>query len=306
MVCDAAGPAAGASGAPAGLLTPRLERADRPHVRATLAAFDFARRTYAGMEGFHPGGVRRLARDAHERARLSAIAAMMDQRVEWDGEALHMHDAARIEPVRLVAAMLGDVPVQRTEVHAVETTGEATVLRDRDGREILRADLVVHAAGAGTARWYPDISPSAGQIAVFAGAAPEPPVSWGGYACAAPGGVLVGATHVKGEAGLSDAEAVRGFRAALADRLPGVEAGDVVSTWQGVRASTPDRLPVAGAAGPGGFILSGLGSRGFAHAPLLAEHVASLALGQAVPLEAAGAEALDPARFEARRRRRGG
>lgn len=68
----------------------------------------------------------------------------------------------------------------------------------------------------------------------------------------------------------------------------------------------PTACPSRGAAGPGGFILSGLGSRGFAHAPLLAEHVASLALGQAVPLEAAGAEALDPARFEARRRRRGG
>jgi tRNA 5-methylaminomethyl-2-thiouridine biosynthesis bifunctional protein len=68
---------------------------------------------------------------------------------------------------------------------------------------------------------------------------------------------------------------------------------------------TPDRLPLAGAAGGDGVhVLAGFGSRGFAHAPLLAEHVAALALGAPSPLPAALAELVDPARFARRAARR--
>ena len=303
-VFDRAGIAGGASGAPAGLLTPRLERADRPHVRATLAAFAFARNVYADFEGFHPGGVVRLARDAREGERFAAIAAMMDDSLAWDGGALEMLAAARIEPARIVAQMLGDVPVTTADVATVEEDETGMRLGAPDGRAIARADLVVHAGGSGAARWFSDIAPSAGQVAVFAGEAPGRPVTWGGYACAAPGGVLVGATHVKGEDAGPEEPAVEGFRQALGKVLPDLRAGEVVGTWRGVRASTPDRLPVAGRLGARQFILSGLGSRGFAHAPLLAEHVASAILGHAAPLETAGAASLGPQRFEDRRRRR--
>ena len=303
-VFDRAGIAGGASGAPAGLLTPRLERADRPHVRATLAAFDFARKAYAPFDGFHPGGVMRLAKDAREGERFAGIAAMMDGSLDWDGEALRMITAARIEPARIVTQMLGDVPVIAADIAAVEEDEDGLRLTGPDGREIARADIALHAGGAGAARWFADLSPSAGQVAVFAGRPPEMPVTWGGYACAAPGGVLVGATHVKSEDAGPEGPAIEGFRQALAEVLLDIRAGGVVGSWRGVRASTPDRLPVAGRLGARQFILSGLGSRGFAHAPLLGEHVASEILGQAAPLEKAGAASLDPGRFEDRRRRR--
>jgi tRNA 5-methylaminomethyl-2-thiouridine biosynthesis bifunctional protein len=68
---------------------------------------------------------------------------------------------------------------------------------------------------------------------------------------------------------------------------------------------TPDFLPLAGPLEAHGlFILSGLGSRGFCAAPLLAEHVAALALGTPSPLPAGLAEIVDPGRFAARRNRR--
>jgi D-glycero-D-manno-heptose 1,7-bisphosphate phosphatase len=74
----------------------------------------------------------------------------------------------------------------------------------------------------------------------------------------------------------------------------------------GVRAATPDRLPLAGAlpGRPGWFVLSGLGGRGFTTAPLLAEHVAAAALGAPSPLPRDLAAAVDPTRFRARRPRR--
>jgi tRNA 5-methylaminomethyl-2-thiouridine biosynthesis bifunctional protein len=63
---------------------------------------------------------------------------------------------------------------------------------------------------------------------------------------------------------------------------------------------------MAGGGGEAGlFILTGLGSRGFTLAPLLADHVAALALGRPSPLPAAIAALLDPGRFAARARRRG-
>jgi tRNA 5-methylaminomethyl-2-thiouridine biosynthesis bifunctional protein len=73
----------------------------------------------------------------------------------------------------------------------------------------------------------------------------------------------------------------------------------------GVRAVTPDFLPLAGPLEARGlFILSGLGSRGFCAAPLLGDHVAALALGPPSPLPAALAEIVHPGRFAMRRDRR--
>ena len=71
---------------------------------------------------------------------------------------------------------------------------------------------------------------------------------------------------------------------------------------------TPDHLPLAGAAPDGAaglFVLGGFGARGFTLAPLLAEHVAALALGAPSPLPAPLAAFVDPARFARRAARRG-
>ena len=63
------------------------------------------------------------------------------------------------------------------------------------------------------------------------------------------------------------------------------------------RFAGPDRLPLAGRLDEGLFVLSGLGSRGFCAAPLLAEHVAALALGAPSPLPRDLAVRVEPLRF---------
>ncbi|MBV9509684.1 MAG: hypothetical protein JO303_05315, partial [Caulobacteraceae bacterium] len=67
-----------------------------------------------------------------------------------------------------------------------------------------------------------------------------------------------------------------------------------------------DYLPLAGAVegAEGLYILSGLGSRGFCTAPLLAEHVAALIAGAPSPLPVPLQAMVDPARFRRRRERR--
>jgi len=146
--------------------------------------------------------------------------------------------------------------------------------------------------------------------------------------------VLIGATHEKDDdRGDSDESAGR-LLADLKDRLPEIASGlsGPPQHWSGIRATTPDRLPVYGAIPGAGFeahwrswarggplpetspetsrypaiCLSGFGSRGFAHAPLLAEALASDLCGEPSPLERLGRESFHPARFAIRRLKRGG
>ncbi|WP_417478073.1 tRNA (5-methylaminomethyl-2-thiouridine)(34)-methyltransferase MnmD [Maricaulis sp.] len=334
VVIDAIGPAAGASGAPAGLLTPRLERTGRPHVRATLAAFEFARRTYDGLEGFYPEGVLRLPRDADDRERLALIASRMDADHIWDGEGLWQPRAARFEPARLVEALLADTPIVIAQIARVEESETGVRLLDADGVVVVEADLVIHASGWGAHAVFDALDANSGQLAVIEGRAPDRAVVWGGYACAVPGGgVLLGTTHVRGaEAGPLE-EAIEGLRADLAVHCPQIAVGlgaEVLQTWSGVRAVTSDQLPVSGPLvsdeftarwrqystgrtprikpGPPGpcrqYILSGFGSRGFAHAPLLAEALAGDLSGEPGALERAGRECLQSTRFAWRRLKR--
>jgi tRNA 5-methylaminomethyl-2-thiouridine biosynthesis bifunctional protein len=326
VVIDPLGPAGGASGGPAGLLTPRLERSDEPHVRATLAAFDFARRLYDGLDGFYPEGAMRLAKDEADGRRLEELASLLGEGYAWDGRGLWMETSGRFEPARLVSALLGDTPLVRRQLGSIESGADGERLISSTGQAILDADAVVYAIGAAASDVCPAVTPSAGQLAIFNGQPPAFPSVWSGYACAAPdGGVMLGSTHVPGtDAGPFD-EAVAEFRSSATRFVPNIAASlhaGVRAGWSGVRASTPDFLPLLGALpaphfeqvwrdrATGGraavasaprqarrFILGGMGSRGFAHAPLLAEALASELCGEPGPLERSGREVFHPARF---------
>ena len=178
-------------------------------------------------------------------------------------------------------------------------------LLDGDGGLILEAGVVVIAAGWGTAALLPDLplAPVRGQADWVEGVQAGP-VAWGGYAVPTESGLLFGATHDRGETGggPSDEASARNL-ATVAARLPGlaarIAAAGPARAGVGVRATTPDRLPLAGAV-PGTeglFILGGLGSRGFCAAPLLAEHIAALATGRPSPLTVEASDRVDPLRF---------
>ncbi len=202
-----------------------------------------------------------------------------------------------------------------------------------DTGRMLEASLVIDCRGARTA--LPELAQSAGRVVTYESRPPPHPMVWGGYVSAAPmNRVLVGATHEK-DSNPGDADEVAGrLLADLKDRLPDVASGlsGTPQHWSGIRATTPDCLPVCGAIPGLGFedhwrvwarggplpealqetpcgpaiCLAGFGSRGFAHAPLLAEALASDLCGEPSPLERQGREIFHPARFAIRRLKRGG
>ena len=112
--------------------------------------------------------------------------------------------------------------------------------------------------------------------------------AWGGYVIPTRQGLLFGATHDRGREDLEvlGDDHLRNLQT-LARARPALSASLNAATLQGraaLRASTPDRNPVAGELAPGLWTLTGLGGRGFTLAPLLAEHVAARALGAPSPL----------------------
>ncbi|ATC34297.1 FAD-dependent oxidoreductase [Caulobacter vibrioides] len=306
-----------ASGNPAALVTPALDAGGGP--RAALYAQALARAvalyeaqpeaviarevlqlaagerdparfaTVAGQDLFEPGAMRTLEAE-DTRARL-----------ETSTPALAMAGARVIAPTEVTAAWAG--PVVRRRVASAERDGEGWRLLDAAGQTIARADRLALAGGAAGADLLAGapLRPVRGQASWTRGHG-APATAFGGYAIPTREGLLFGATHdrddtqtdVRSEDHARNLATLAKGLPALADRLAG-------ATFEGraaVRATTPDRLPLAGVREDGVIVLTGLGSRGFCLAPLLAEHLVARLLDVPSPLPRQLSHLLKLTRFD--------
>jgi len=324
-VFEAAGVGAGASGNPAAVVTPRLDAGLGPGAQLYVQAFERAVRLYGELQGaVITRGALQLRIEERDTARFAKIAASdlfePGSLAELDANAagaalgepappaLRFDAAVVIEPHRVLDAWLPQPTL--ASIAAGRPDGQGWALLDADGQPLAHAEIVCLAAGAGLAALWPDapLTPVRGQVSWAEGVAPPPAVSWGGYAATTPGGAMFGATHDRGDA--SDGWRLEDDRRNLAEvagRLPVLAARLAAADIRGrasVRATVPDNLPLAGPLADKLFVLGALGGRGFTLAPLLAEHIAALALGAPSPLPAPVAALLNPGRFSERERRR--
>ncbi len=318
---------AGASGNPAALVTPRFDAGLGPVARLHAQAFARAVELYRDSGVVIARGALQLETPSRSPDRFARIA-------DWDGfapgalslvaaervagrlaegsapGALDVRDALVIEPARLLPAWTAGLEVRQGRLAALRHAEGLWRLLDADGDELARADMVCLAMGVATADFLPDsrLRPVRGQLdysdaVAFTGE----PAAWGGYAIpTAAGGVLFGATHGRDDADTEPRpeERVRNLselakgRPALAERVSAAPA-DVIHSRAATRAATPDHMPHAGAVpgSPGVYVLCGLGGRGYALAPLLAEHVAAQATGAPSPLPEDLARLVAPGRF---------
>lgn len=322
-VVEEAAPGAGGSGFPSSLVTPRMDAGDAGIATLHAQALRRARTLYAAVPGaILAGGVLQLEQAPRDAARFAKVAAQdiwpegamtlldaavctarLGEPVESGG--LLMRDALALNPAAVLDVWLGGADRITAGVARIGRTDTGWWLFDAAGQTILESDVVVIAAGWGAAALRPDLplAPVRGQ-ADWIGGVSGPPVAWGGYASPTPDGLLFGATHERGETAVETTAAASARNVqTLVARLPGL-AGRVAGAGKprsraAIRATTPDRLPVAGELAPGLFALTGLGSRGFCVAPLLAEHVAALAVGAPSPLPRSLAARIGPGRFVA-------
>lgn len=324
-VIEADRPGAGASGFDAALVTPRLDAGDRGIAALYASALERAGSLYAATPGaVLAEGVLQLEqapRDAGRHAKVAAqdlwpegamivldadaCAARLGEPVETGG--LLMRDAMAIRPAVVLEAWLAQADRIRATVAGIARGDDGWRVIAADGAVLLEADIVVLAGGWGNAALSltAPLSPVAGQAEVAEGVNGGP-LAWGGYAVPTGEGLLYGATHDRGvteprpsvEATARNLTTVAARLPALAQRIAAAGAG---RSRTAVRATTPDRLPLAGAVTEGLFILGGLGSRGFCAAPLLAEHIAAIASGAPSPLTRDLADRVAPSRFTSAR-----
>jgi tRNA 5-methylaminomethyl-2-thiouridine biosynthesis bifunctional protein len=333
IVLDAA-PAlgAGASGNPAGLVMPRLDRGGALS-EVFLAAYLEAVAAYEALGVFEACGVVQRA----EQKRAAALADLLADPplpADWlsaagNGAALHAR-AGLVRPLEALAAMLAGARVMlEAPVEIIEHAGDGWVLRAPDQRAMLKADAVVLACGPALARFGParflPLQIAHGQIEWGAGAGPKHALTQGSYVAPFDGGVLFGATFDK--APTSEGDARRRNLAALSALAPEIAARIDVAALRSrasERVTTPDRAPIAGllpdaqawrarfaALAQGGrvaldtpapahdgvYVLGGLGARGLTLAPLLGERIAAEMFGAPQALSRAATEAIHPARF---------
>jgi tRNA 5-methylaminomethyl-2-thiouridine biosynthesis bifunctional protein len=314
---QAAAPGSGASGNPLALAMPRLDAGDGPASRALLEAWLLARRFYPALgsgaaqvlDAVH---LPRGEREAQRFAKLLSDPPLSDDLLQPEGAGLRHVGAVAVKPEAALARLL--------EGAALRFGARVASVDEID------ADLVILCAGMGVSEIdgvaAPTVEGRLGQVDWMASHGSPSAIADGGYAVEAFDKLVFGATFeaTQGEPEVSD-EARTHNLGVLRRLRPDIVAGDL-SARAAIRATTQDRLPFAGrpplsspanekapdgTPAPSGRyrLIGGLGSRGFLWAPLLAELVASEALGEPLPVESSVADCLDPGRFLVRAMRRG-
>jgi tRNA 5-methylaminomethyl-2-thiouridine biosynthesis bifunctional protein len=309
-----------ASGNPAALVTPRFDAGGGPHARLHAQAFARAAVLYGeSPEAIIARGALQLVAAQRDRRRFDLVAASplfepgALERLEAPdagsrlGElraagGLWIADGLVIEPRLVLDAWRGGCSAVEGQALALEPGPGGWEIRG-EGGVLAVADVVCLAGGQGSRAVWPDLplDPVRGQASFTARPVRPQAAAWGGYVIPTRDGLLFGATHDRGR---SDTEVVpedhlRNLRT-LAQARPGLAAILETAPLEGraaLRASTPDRGPIAGELAPGLWVLTGLGGRGFTLAPLLAEHVAAGALGAPSPLPLDLAAAVGRGRF---------
>jgi tRNA 5-methylaminomethyl-2-thiouridine biosynthesis bifunctional protein len=289
---------------------PRLDVGDGPASRALLEAWLYARRFYPDLgpeatqvlDAVHlPRGDREIQRFA----KLLADPPLEDALLQAEGAGLRHRGAVAVKPAEALPRLLAGAELRFGQ--------RVAALYEID------ADLVVVCAGMGVAALdvnAPAIEGRLGQVAWIASEGAAQAVADGGYAVQAFGQLVFGATFeaADGEPRVSDTASAHNLD--VLKRLRPEVSVSGTSSRAAIRATTQDRLPFAGRTNekapdgtpaPSGRhrLIGGLGSRGFLWAPLLAELVASEALGEPLPVEGSVADGLDPGRFVARAAKRG-
>ncbi len=332
----AATPAAGASGNPLALVMPRLDVGKTTEAALLIDAYLTARAAWASLPGTDLVDVRQEPRGDADRKRFAALLKdpplpPEDLEALAGGGLLHKH-ALILRPAQLISSLLEGIEVRLggevdTDLHSRRVNGASF-------------DALILASGPALRRaaaWL-RLETKLGQVDYLSGLAEVPPsaIAAGTYAIAAGAERLWGATFAVANAEeppiISAAASAANFLALkqlspwwIAEAQAGRPAARA-----GLRATTPDRLPLIGALPDGAaasgvfaplakgisveadlpiidgvFIAGGFGSRGFTWAPWAAAILAARLAGAPAPASRAALAAVSPARQIFRRLKRG-
>ncbi|MEM9053747.1 MAG: FAD-dependent 5-carboxymethylaminomethyl-2-thiouridine(34) oxidoreductase MnmC [Pseudomonadota bacterium] len=320
------GPAQGTSGNPMGLLMPRLDAGDTAQARFLLEAYNAARSLYRGYAGVEDTEVVQRPKDEQEATRFEKVLAdpplgLRDLEALPGGGLLHKR-AMIFRPALLLPALLDSIDVRwgrevDIDPDARSVNGEAY-------------DAIVLATGWHMEAMIPALrlKGRAGQVEFSEVDVDAPPTAMasGHYALASGRQRVWGATYRDHQGGVpmileDDRNTNQGYLDALNPYWRQSVVSDHVQSRAGVRATSPDRLPVIGplpdieailhshvglrkgiavpeetAALSGVYIAGGYGSRGFTFGPWGARLISALIHDDPLPTRLDVLPLIDPAR----------
>ena len=277
-----------ASGNPAALVKPRLDLQDRPESRFFLSAYLHALRAYQDNGEIISKGITQIAKDEKEAARYEKIlthAPLPKAHMSAHPKGISFPQSLVIDPIKTVTTWREDINAKTAQITQLRRMdGQWQALNDA-GEIIDQSEIMIIANGAGvkniqledrsTIAEILELRFSRGQLS-YANGQIEGPTAYGGYALPLGAELLLGATHDRVD--MADPYALR----APDDQrnLTGAHSflnQDINLSGKTGRASlrvtTANTLPLIAEIAPNLWIMTGLGSRGFSFAPLLAEQL---------------------------------
>jgi glycine oxidase len=296
--------AGNASGIAAGMIAPAFESALDPASARHFGLLATARDLWPEFsEALHTTGFERcgalLKAPPADLDRIEAALHRASAAVERVGDAIFTPEDWRIEPRLTLAALRRGLSLRQGEVVADRVTHVSARSVGLAGGGRLEADIVVLACGFGGLELAPELavlSPIKGQILRFpdAGLVDGPILrSLLGYVVPGREGAVAGATM---EEGLSDTnlsrDALDRLRVEGAWLSPGLGLARA-NGFAGVRAATPDGLPLLGRSMTGVYLAAGARRNGWLYAPFAAAVVGRAILGRSLAEDTP----YDPIRF---------
>ncbi len=270
-----------ASGNAAALVKPRFDLQDRPESRFYLASYLYALQAYGKTDAILSRGVTQFPKTENEFTRFAKLAAQAALPLNYfhlDNGILSLPQSLTVSPQKLIAVFTQELEITTETIsHLDEIDGPIFAAMGYGINSIFNSGL-------------PKLRFSRGQISwVKAANNIKMPMSYGGYVIPFDNKCLIGATHdaVRGDApyAVRPEDDRRNFEAfsniMRYDLTPDLSEPSRAS----IRVTTPDTLPMILTPKPNQYILTGLGSRGFVFAPLLAEAIVSHWLGEPLPIE---------------------
>lgn len=271
IIDDYAHPAA--SGNPAALVKPRFDLQDRPESRFFLSAYLYALRAYPEQAVLEKG-VRQLPKTEKEAARFRKLveqAPLGEDQLRWDDDALWIESATVIDPSRVFDAF----DIRRETFRRAKNYSDYShiFLATGYGLRDLAPELPMRFS-RGQLSWAEPVWPM--------------PTAYGGYAINLNNAALIGATHDRLD-GRDPFELRAEDDAANLSALAKI-SGKTIKPAAGksrasVRVTTANTLPLLAGLGGKIWAMTGLGSRGFTFAPLLAETLIADLCGEVGPMD---------------------
>lgn len=337
-----------ASDVPAAILAPRfvLDKTPAAEIFSSAYALSCCYPAYDHAWADAPG-VDLLPKSAADADRHTRLLAHLGWTADWmtaTEQGLRLPRGGSLSTATALSALQAKAPEHITAtVTSILKTSDGWLLETSSGAH-LTFDVVVIASGCFAAGLVgaancPEIRPNRGQVellqAPFPAALAPQSLAFGGYVTACVDGMRTLGSTFDPTGDLTAAATATDRARIVADTNMATGADlreeGIARSWAGVRATTPDHMPYAGAvpngeaaarqyaalskdaaltglgAAPhadGLYMLSGLGSKGFQYGPLMAEFLAAQLCGDPLPLPLDTATAVHPLRDLIRRIKR--